>query len=317
MQNTDITYITMETIIDKLILGYNKSCYLLIESGGNLNILPVEVIRYINSFIHGYLDNTTIRIVVRDWFDYLKYKDNEYCETKYMQMVFRYGKIEDWNTSKVTNMRGLFSQFSHFPNVISGWDVSSVQDMSYMFEGSKFNQDLSNWDVSNVENMHSMFEGATEFNQDLSNWNVKSVQDMGSMFKGALVFNGNIGNWNVSSVTNMAEMFRYATHFNQDISRWNVVSVLDMSYMFYCAHDFDWNIKDWNVEHVQCMKCMFNLYSLQKYPHERKFIMGDFSRMVVNDESVVNEFFGEQRGGMGTRGNKRFLPPTPKPKPKH
>lgn len=304
----------METIIDKPRLGYNELHKVIVETGTNLNILPVEVIRYINSFIHGYLDDTTIRIVVRDWFNYLKCKDNEYCEMKYMEMIFRYGKVEDWNTSKVTNMRGLFAQFPHFPDIISGWDVSSVQDMSYMFEGSKFNQDISNWNVHNVRNMCSMFEGATEFNQDLGDWDVRNVQDMGSMFKGASVFNANIGNWNVSAVKNMSEMFRYATHFSQDLSRWNVVSVLDMSYMFYCAHNFDWNIKDWNVENVQSMKCMFSLNSLQKYSHERKFVMADFSCMVVSDESVVDEFFGEQRGGMGMRRNKRFLPPTPKPK---
>lgn len=150
----------MEITTNKPKLNYDGFNDVIVDSNTNLNILPVEIIKYINSFIHGYLDNTTIRIVIRDWFNYLKYEDNEHCKTKYIQTVFRYGKIEDWNTSKVTNMRGLFAQFPYFSNVISGWDVSSVQDMSYMFEGSKFNQDLSNWDVSNVVDMHSMFEGA-------------------------------------------------------------------------------------------------------------------------------------------------------------
>lgn len=304
----------METIINKLKLGYNKSCYMLIESDHNLNILPVEIVKYINSYIRGYLDDHTIRIVVRNWFDYLKCKGNEYCEMKYKKTIFRYGKVEDWDTSKVTDMRGLFAQFPHFSDVISGWDVSSVKVMSYMFGGSKFNQDIGIWNVSNVENMSSMFEDASEFNQDLTNWNVSNVQDMSCMFKHACAFNGNIRNWNVSSVKNMSEMFRYATSFSRDISYWDVRSVLDMSYMFYCAHNFDWNIKDWNVEHVECMKSMFSLHSLQKYPHEQKFTMADFSCMIVNDQSVINEFFGEHHGGP-IRRNKRFLPPVPKPKP--
>ena len=48
---------------------------------------------------------------------------------------------------------------------ISHWDVSSVTDMSRMFEeASSFNQPLNNWDVSNVTDMRRMFNGARSFN---------------------------------------------------------------------------------------------------------------------------------------------------------
>ena len=36
-------------------------------------------------------------------------------------------------------------------------DVSGVEDMSALFEGTDFNDDISKWDVSNVENMGHMF----------------------------------------------------------------------------------------------------------------------------------------------------------------
>ena len=53
--------------------------------------------------------------------------------------------------------------------VNSGWNVSSVTDMSRMFnQASAFDQDISGWDVSEVTNMGSMFSGASAFNQDLS-----------------------------------------------------------------------------------------------------------------------------------------------------
>ena len=32
-------------------------------------------------------------------------------------------------------------------------DVSLIDDMSYLFQGSKFNGDISNWNVSNVKSM--------------------------------------------------------------------------------------------------------------------------------------------------------------------
>jgi len=66
---------------------------------------------------------------------------------------------------------------------ISHWDVSSVTDMSRMFEeASSFNQPLKNWDVSNVTNMAGMFSGASSFNQPLNNWGVSNVTNMSYMF---------------------------------------------------------------------------------------------------------------------------------------
>ena len=59
---------------------------------------------------------------------------------------------------------------------ISGWDTSSVADMSHMFyEATLFNADISGWDTSSVTNMTSMFHGATAFNADISGWDTSSV----------------------------------------------------------------------------------------------------------------------------------------------
>ena len=60
--------------------------------------------------------------------------------------------LNDIDTSKISNMHGLFSYTStvDFNGNISNWDVSNVTDMSNMFEGSKFtgeNGDLSKWNT--------------------------------------------------------------------------------------------------------------------------------------------------------------------------
>ena len=53
---------------------------------------------------------------------------------------------------------------------INTWNTSNVTDMSDMFcYAQSFNQDISNWDVSNVTVMNSMFHNAHAFNQDISN----------------------------------------------------------------------------------------------------------------------------------------------------
>merc|ERR1712032_1290505 len=103
---------------------------------------------------------------------------------------------------------------------IGDWDVSSVTDMSDLFNGAVgFNGDISKWDVSRVKDMSGMFQGAIAFNGDLSQWDVSSVKDTSCMFKGASLFDGDLSKWDVSSVTNMNEMFLDATTFEESRER--------------------------------------------------------------------------------------------------
>ncbi|MFT4244519.1 MAG: BspA family leucine-rich repeat surface protein [Candidatus Woesearchaeota archaeon] len=150
-------------------------------------------------------------------------------------------------TGQVTNMTNLFRS-TNFNDDIGYWNVSSVTNMSSMFEGAtSFNVDLSSWDVSSVTDMSSMFEGATSFNVDLNSWDVSSVTDMSSMFEGATSFEGDLSSWNVSSVADMSSMFEGATSFGGDLSSWNVSSVTNMSSMFKGATSFDGDLRCWNV----------------------------------------------------------------------
>ena len=57
---------------------------------------------------------------------------------------------------------------------INNWDVSKVTDMSLMFsDATSFNQDLSGWDVGNVDDMTAMFIRAESFDQNLG-WCMES-----------------------------------------------------------------------------------------------------------------------------------------------
>ena len=118
-------------------------------------------------------------------------------------------------------------------------------DASFAFYLSSFNNDISGWDTSSITNMSHMFQGASAFNQPIENWDVSSVTDMSYMFakkddelltafddSSPSVFNQPLNNWNVSNVTYMDHMFWRSKAFDQPLDNWNVSNVTSMNAMF-------------------------------------------------------------------------------------
>lgn len=117
--------------------------------------------------------------------------------------------IEEWDTSNVTNMKGMFSFAKAFNQNINNWNVSKVEDMSYMFKAcDSFNQPLNSWNVSNVKTMECMFRGTESFNQPLDKWDTKKLKTMFGMFDFAKGYNSfdSLSNWNLSKVSEMSNL---------------------------------------------------------------------------------------------------------------
>jgi len=110
--------------------------------------------------------------------------------------------LNDIDTSKITDMSSLFELEEIKKIDISGWNVSNVKDMSYMFYKCKNLQsvgDLSDWDVSNVTSMTNMFMECKK---------IKTVEG--------------IERWNMSNVTNIYGMFAKCENFMQDLNSWEI-----------------------------------------------------------------------------------------------
>jgi len=149
------------------------------------------------------------------------------------QAEVQYGSISDWETSRVTDMKGLFLHKRHFNDDISAWNVQNVITMNSMFADARsFNGDISEWDVRNVTDMSGMFTDAISFAGDISAWDVRNVTNMRGMFNEATLFNSDISAWDVRNVTNMNLMFLHAKSFKGDISAWDVQNVTKMNGMF-------------------------------------------------------------------------------------
>jgi len=130
----------------------------------------------------------------------------------------------------ITSTAEMFNGATAFNGDISGWNTSTINNMSFMFrDAADFNQNIGSWVVSNVTNLSFMFLGASSFNGDISGWNVSNVTNMNLLFQDAAVFNRNLSTWNVGNVTTMISMFQGATAFNQDIGGWNVSNVTNFS----------------------------------------------------------------------------------------
>jgi len=166
------------------------------------------------------------------------------------------------DTSSVDDMSHLISTYCStsrtFNGCISAWDVSSVTDMSWMFENAyAFNQALVAWDISGVVDIRYIFSGAQAFNHALAIWDVSRLRDMNDMFHMAYAFNQPLATWDVSSVTTMEWMFYDAHVFNQPLDTWDVSSVTNMEWMFYDAYVFN-QILCWNMSRVTNTLSMFN-----------------------------------------------------------
>lgn len=98
----------------------------------------------------------------------------------YESQRWDFSGINNWNTSSVTNMAGMFLRCISFNESLS-LDTSNVTNMRWMFKDCiKFNSEL-NFDTRKVNDMSSMFEGCISFNQ-LLDFDLDNVKDMSRMF---------------------------------------------------------------------------------------------------------------------------------------
>ena len=87
-------------------------------------------------------------------------------------------------------------------------DVSQLEDLSCLFQGSEFDGDISWWNVSNVKYMAQMFLESkfTGKNGDISKWDVRNVRNFGQMFDSSDIAI-DLSNWEVRTNANMEFMF--------------------------------------------------------------------------------------------------------------
>ena len=83
------------------------------------------------------------------------------------------------DTSKVTNMRGMFKGLTKIEHLdVGSWDTSKVTNMSELFTGvtSVSSLNVDNWNTSNVTTMANLFAGMTRLTSlNIGSWNLTKV----------------------------------------------------------------------------------------------------------------------------------------------
>ena len=230
------------------------------------------------------------------------------------------GEYIAWDTSKVTNMSFMFQHnwstiagpHQGFNQDINNWNTSNVTVMHGMFSGGtyvsnktgSFNQDISTKQVT----IGAGTSLATTYNA----WDVSSVTQFGyagnttnegirqqGIFAYNSYFNQPIGNWqlNTGSALWTRDMFYRSFAFNQDISEsiqtvgsktyraWDMRKSQGLTYMFYYTYNFDKDIGNWNISSSKDLRSTFY----------RSGINQDLSKWnTSNVTEMSNTFYGSR-----------------------
>lgn len=176
--------------------------------------------------------------------------------------------IGRWDVSRVTDMRGLFSdmpfdfddaEYYHVNDDLTRGDQVDFEDTDTEYE--KF---LNTWNVSNVTDMRSMFTDCKNLKRIFSlghgiMWGTTKLTKTSYMFQNCENYFGGVEleTFNMENVTDANGMFYGCSDFNSDLSNWNVINLKNADQMFYGCSDFNSDISRWNVRNLKSAKSMF------------------------------------------------------------
>ena len=211
---------------------------------------------------------------------YIIYNNRRYR----LQNYFKFEKnglneIELQEVEQLNNLSHMFTfaySIKNF-NFLSEWDVSNVENISYMFAATNINdlKPVSGWNTRNIKNMRGLFcleyekipNSITDLNP-LKNWNVSNVEDMSFMFGGRKISSlKSLEKWELFKIESLEGMFRKCEFLNglEGIENWNLFSCQNIKDMFYKCKGIKSliSLKYWDTSKIENMSGLFNENDLE------------------------------------------------------
>ena len=205
--------------------------------------------------------------------------------------------ISNFDTSKVTQMSGMFSGMSSLTSLdLSNFNTSKVWDMDSMFSGmsSLTSLNLSNFDTSRVAYMRWMFSGMSSLTSFKFSHFGHFYVKMDGMFSGMSSLTSlDLSNFDTSAATSMRMMFYNVRSLaSLDLSSFNTSNVTDMEGMFYNVSSLtSLDLSNLDTSKVEDMVGMFrgmsSLTSL-KLPNFNTSKVKDMRMMFYNVRSLAS-----------------------------
>ena len=205
--------------------------------------------------------------------------------------------ISNFDTSKVTQMSGMFSGMSSLTSLdLSNFNTSKVWDMDSMFRGmsSLTSLNLSNFDTSRVAYMSGMFSGMSSLTSFKFSHFGHFYVEMDGMFSGMSSLTSlDLSNFDTSAATSMRMMFSDMSSLTSlDLSSFNTSNVTDMEGMFYNVSSLtSLDLSNLDTSKVEDMVGMFrgmsSLTSL-KLPNFNTSKVKDMRMMFYNVRSLAS-----------------------------
>ena len=157
--------------------------------------------------------------------------------------------LSNWDTSNVTNMRGMFNQCYKLKEIkgLNKFITKKVESLEGMFQ--KCNEleylDLSNWNISNVTNMNYMFNSCFKLKdiKKMKNKNLNKLLSVEGMFQLCIELESlDLSDFDTSNITNMNMMFASCKKLKsiKGINKFNTKKVEIMNAMFQLCYKLEY-----------------------------------------------------------------------------
>ena len=147
--------------------------------------------------------------------------------------------VGSWRPGKVVTFSSMFSDIDQNTGAmklrdldVSQWDMSSAEDLNWMFYGcgQLTDLDLRAWDVSNVKSMYHTFADCFKMeNYNFSGWNTESLEDINGIFNSNRALKViDVSDFDTQNVHTFAQLFDGASSLETVIGmdQWDTSSAL-------------------------------------------------------------------------------------------